>query len=303
MRGGRVGHGAGRPVNAGRAGRRAAVGDHGTGSYDHAGALEATERFFWLFCDDYLELVKSRAYGSGARGSGVGPGDAAGGAVVLLRLFAPFLPFVTEEVWSWWQEGSVHRAAWPSERPRRLGSGRAGDPAVLETAAILLGQIRKAKSAAKVSMRAEAARVCRAVPDGRRRARDRGDLGAAGNITDLSFVLTAGGELTAEVTLARRPDLRSRGSGPVGAGASGGWSTAASERAGRRAEAEHRALAHELVAEPGDLAVRPVAVGDQHDLGRPRPAAPAGHVPARTARLVISVTAAAWPFRRRSGGV
>src|SRR6202034_2807471 len=140
--------------------------------YDHAGALEAIERFFWMFCDDYLELVKARAYGADA-GPASGPGPAsARGALraalsVLLRLFAPFLPFVTEEAWSWWQEGAVHRASWPAalaSAPAPASASAAepgadGDPAVLATAAAVLGQIRKAKSEAKVSMKAEAARV------------------------------------------------------------------------------------------------------------------------------------------------
>jgi len=166
-------------------------------SYDHTGAIEAIERFFWMFCDDYLELVKARAYDE------AGPGGASARATlrlalsVLLRLFAPFLPFVTEEVWSWWQSGSVHAAAWPS---LDASSAEAGDPAVLAVAADVLGQVRKAKTAAKLSMRAEAARVVVLGPDPSVVSAAAGDLMAAGNIADLSVGHAA--EFSTEVTLA-----------------------------------------------------------------------------------------------------
>jgi len=114
--------------------------------YDYARALERSERFFWTFCDDYIELVKARAYGQGPAA------DSANRALrialdVQLRLFAPFLAFAAEEVWSWWQDGSVHRAPWPTAKPT------GGDPAVLQVAGEVLAQVRKAKSTAKVTMK------------------------------------------------------------------------------------------------------------------------------------------------------
>lgn len=160
--------------------------------YDHTRAIEAVERFFWAFCDDYLELVKARAYESG-------PASASAHAAlrqaldVLLRLFAPFLPFVTEEVWSWWRDGSVHHTSWPAvERGT-------GDPAVLSVASEVLGQVRKAKSEAKLSMRAEVSRLTVWAPDAElvRQAQD--DLCAAGNVEE--FVLEQGDTFKVEVHL------------------------------------------------------------------------------------------------------
>ena len=121
--------------------------------YDHGAALEQAERFFWFFCDDYLELVKARAYGEhGPAATSSAVAALRLGLSVLLRLLAPFLPFVTEEVWSWWQDGSVHRAAWPDAGDLRGLAGPA-DEAVIEAAVAAITAIRKAKSQAQLRMK------------------------------------------------------------------------------------------------------------------------------------------------------
>ncbi|MGW5052242.1 valine--tRNA ligase [Actinokineospora sp. NPDC004072] len=114
--------------------------------YRYTDALERVERFFWTWCDDYLELVKDRAYGD-LPGAGSARAGLRAGLATLQRLFAPFLPFAAEEAWSWWRDGSVHTAAWPAP---------AGypDTGALAAAGAVLAEVRGAKTRAKVSMRA-----------------------------------------------------------------------------------------------------------------------------------------------------
>ena len=149
-------------LDAALLGRLGAVVDEATAqfdSYDHARALEVTESFFWSFCDDYLELVKTRAYGEASE---AGPASAryalALSLSVMLRLFAPFLPYCTEETWSWWRSGSIHRANWPSGPELAAAAGASARPEVLEAVSTVLMAVRKAKTEAKGSMRAQVER-------------------------------------------------------------------------------------------------------------------------------------------------
>ncbi|HEX2551882.1 MAG TPA: class I tRNA ligase family protein, partial [Nocardioidaceae bacterium] len=171
-------------------------------AYNYTRALEVSESFFWTFCDDYVELVKSRAYGSGAAAESA-QASLAVALSVLLRLFAPVLPFVTEEVWSWWQAGSVHRAPWP----RAAELPRSGNPAVLEVAGVTLAGVRKAKSDAKVSMRADVETATVIAPEAQVPLVEaaRTDLVDAGRIAQLD-VLAGTGELTVAVVLAPTDD-------------------------------------------------------------------------------------------------
>ncbi|HWU46611.1 MAG TPA: valine--tRNA ligase [Humibacter sp.] len=160
-------------------------------AYDHARALEIAEGFFWTFCDDYLELVKERAYGQSEQ---IEDAAASRSAVValrlalstFLRLFAPVQPFATEEAWSWFNAGSVHRAAWPQVSEL----GELGDGRVLDAASAALTGIRGAKTSAKASQKtpvaharvsgtAEQLDALRAVED---------DLCAVGRIARIEFV-------------------------------------------------------------------------------------------------------------------
>jgi valyl-tRNA synthetase len=168
-------------------------------AYNYTRALEVAESFFWSFCDDYVELVKSRAYRSDAAAQSAQAALALA-LSVQLRLFAPVLPFVTEEVWSWWQAGSVHRAPWPvaAELPSD------GDPAVVGAVAAALAGVRKAKSDAKVSMRADVETAVVRTPAVALVEAGRADLVDAGRIATLTVEPTDG-EVTVDVVLAETP--------------------------------------------------------------------------------------------------
>ena len=158
--------------------------------FDYTSALETTESFFWRFCDDYLEVVKERAYGAQGEEAAASARAALQQALdVMLRLFAPFLPFVTEEVWSWSHSESVHHAPWPKAEELTTS----GDPAVLDAVEAALVGIRGAKSTAKVSMKTEVARAVFSGPeaDVERLTKVEGDLRAVGRITgDVEWMIS-----------------------------------------------------------------------------------------------------------------
>ena len=170
--------------------------------YDYTRALEVAETFFWAFTDDYVELVKERTYGNQGEESANSARAALGITThTLLKLFAPFIPFVTEEVWSWWQEGSIHLQSWPKTSEIITNKSVGIDP--LNNVTWILSEVRKVKTENKQSMKAEVktleiwakADVIDQVKDAQK------DLIAAGNIKDLKLNV-ADSEIKVKVELA-----------------------------------------------------------------------------------------------------
>ncbi|MEY9953746.1 valine--tRNA ligase [Leifsonia sp. EB34] len=157
--------------------------------YDHARALETAETFFWTFCDDYLELVKERAYGEPNAGQVSAVVALRTALSAFLRLFAPVLPFATEEAWSWSETGSVHLAAWPEAAD--VASADWDDArSVLTVVGRALTGIRGAKTAAKASQRTPVDSAVIGAPADELAAIESAaaDLASVGRITELRFV-------------------------------------------------------------------------------------------------------------------
>ena len=165
---------------------------------DYARALERTESTFWWFCDNYVELVKGRAYDDdGSAGTASARLALRTALSTLQRLLAPFLPYATEEAWSWWNDTSIHRAPWPP--PVALD----GDAQLIDPVIDVLTHVRRAKTEAKRSQRAAVAVLDVTVAtDEARESLDRGrdDLLAAGSVDEMA--VTVGDTFACEVELA-----------------------------------------------------------------------------------------------------
>lgn len=175
-------------------------------NYDYARVLERTESFFWWFCDDYVELVKTRAYGEDGNAEGAASARAAlrRALSTLQRLFAPVLPFATEEVWSWWQTGSIHQAAWPVSSELTSGLSVETDDAFIDAVCGTLALIRRAKTEAKVSQRAVVEMAAITASDSAMKAITAGweDIANAGSVTNWTSSIADVSEVSVAVTLA-----------------------------------------------------------------------------------------------------
>ncbi len=134
--------------------------------FDYAQALSLTEEFFWsTFCDNYLELAKPRTYDEELT-----EGRLSACAALrlihraILRMLAPFIPYITEEVWHWAYAGdadmheSIHRSPWPSLDELAAIPAPKSELTYKATVAVL-DAVRKAKAEANASMAAPVAHV------------------------------------------------------------------------------------------------------------------------------------------------
>ena len=174
-------------------------------AFDYARALERTESFFWWFCDDYVELVKTRAYSEDSPEGSLSARIALRRALsTLQRLFAPLLPFATEEVWNWWQTGSVHQAQWPTSAELTASISTSPDEALLNAVCTTLAIIRRSKTEAKVSQRqgVDMASITASADAARAITAGWIDIANAGSVAQWEIAISENAEIAVAVTLA-----------------------------------------------------------------------------------------------------
>ena len=174
-------------------------------AFDYARALERTETFFWWFCDDYVELVKTRAYSEDSPEGSLSARIALRRALsTLQRLFAPLLPFATEEVWNWWQTGSVHQAQWPTSAELTASISTSPDEALLNSVCTTLAIIRRSKTEAKVSQRqgVDMASITASADAARAITAGWIDIANAGSVAQWEIAISENAEIAVAVTLA-----------------------------------------------------------------------------------------------------
>ncbi|MFP3011895.1 MAG: valine--tRNA ligase [Rickettsia sp.] len=125
-------------------------------NYEYANAMHLTEKFFWaVFCDNYLEISKNRAYDE----ENNNPSGQYSSILTLyhtmqtlLKLFAPFIPHITEELYQiLYSENSIHvKGNWVNYGNLNYNMDAKGAEGLLE----ILDIVRKFKAEKNLSIKA-----------------------------------------------------------------------------------------------------------------------------------------------------
>tara|TARA_Y100000310_G_C20667849_1_gene808604 strand:- start:1665 stop:2693 length:1029 start_codon:yes stop_codon:yes gene_type:complete len=128
--------------------------------YHYSKCKAEAEKFFWQqFCDIYLEVVKDRLYNPDVRGKR----ERVAGQFTLytsllsnLKLFAPFMPHITEEIYQLHfakdeKKRSIHNSSWPKADPQYIDED---NEALGDKLVEIITQVRKAKTEKSLSMNA-----------------------------------------------------------------------------------------------------------------------------------------------------
>lgn len=126
-------------------------------NYEYANAVDLIEKFFWsVFCDNYLEITKTRAYnmdGSDNKGQYSAIITLYHSIKILLKLLAPFLPHITEEIWQiLYSTKSIHtRGNWLQIKNLSFSVDQIQPDRLIE----ILDLVRKAKAEKNLSVKAD----------------------------------------------------------------------------------------------------------------------------------------------------